>query len=134
MCNLYLILYSNCAPASSNSSYATGPGCLPERPTSISFITVMVRTALKTWANILVKVVSFDHIASVIKDSTSDATAHARHDNFNEISRFDYWNGLHINYNNHRYYCWTEKLMLHRNGTSHSIPNRIVVTNHHSWI
>ena len=40
--------------------------------------------------------VSFDHKASVIKDSTADAIAHAGHDNFNEISRFGYWKDLHI--------------------------------------
>ena len=67
-----------------------------------------------TCPNILVDMVSPNHRIYSNYDSTSDLTSHTiACDNFMRSSNLVV--GLLCRYNNHRYYCWAEKLMLCRN-------------------
>ena len=74
-----------------------------------------------TCPNILVDVVSSDHRVCSINDSTSNSTSHA-------IARDDFTRprslvaGYLHRYNNCRYYCWAEKLMLCRIWTLQTKP------------
>ena len=74
--------------------------------------------------NILVDVVSSDHRVYGNNDSTSDSTSH---DIARDLTCDDFVRscnlviGLIRKYNNHRYYCWAEKLMLRRQNPLYGI-------------
>ena len=88
--------------------------CLTQKIAVVVCIMTLQRFSNVTLPNTLVNVVSSDHRVYSNNDSTSDSTSHViACDDFTRSRNLVI--GLLCRYNNRRYYCWTEKLMLHRN-------------------
>ena len=116
-CLLFLILCL-CSNTSRVDMSASLPDPKDQRIVAVVYTSITLQHFSNvTRPNILVDVVSSDHRVYSTNDLTFDSTLHAiACDDFTRSRNLVI--GLLHRYNNCRYYCWAEKLMLCRNWAS----------------